>query len=71
MKMIINSAQNLIVFCEDCEDVDTGLSEISIQEIKNLDELIYVLENFKEKGYEVEVWDTKTINKHLREWLGR
>lgn len=68
MKVVINSAQNLVVLCKNCENIDTTNSEIAIQTVNTVKELLEVLKEFRE--YEVEVWNEEEINQHLKIWLG-
>jgi len=69
MKVVINSAQNLVVLCEDFDsnEYETLLTEVTIYDVENVKELRNILVGFE--GYDVEVWSVKEVKEHLKAWL--
>jgi len=69
MYVIVNTAQNLIVFTQNIEEIpSTVLTEISIYKVENSKELLKLLENFK-RAYDIEVWTPEETKEHLNIWL--
>jgi len=69
MKVVINSAQNLVILCKnfDTNEYETLLEEITIYDVENVKELRDILLGFQ--NYDVEVWNIKEVKEHLKAWL--